>query len=25
MTLICQASAVKNLAKKIIDEYTQEV
>jgi len=25
MTLICQASAVKNLAKKIIDEYTQDV
>lgn len=24
MTLICQASAVKNLAKKIIDEYRQE-
>lgn len=24
MTLICQASAVKNLAKKILDEYTQE-
>lgn len=24
MTLICQASAVKNLAKKIIDEYTKE-